>query len=612
MRSLISLAAVCVVSPAFAQDAAPAAVDVPVSEETLPEEGAEAVGTPVVAPPEVADTSALTAQIADLQARMVGLESVLADQRHDLTEVRLELLKQPDLRFELEGEYRSRGYVFHNLFEGQTRDARFMDHYLRVQPALNYRDLAKFKMELRGLNDVVWGDNQSLAATSLFANGPSSTNIEGQPQPTLELSRAWMEFSVPVGLLRVGRQPSHWGLGALANSGDGFDDAFGDNHHQTTFDRVMFATKPIAIAQTVMGRPQTDIPLFLAVGVDRLVEDPLTQYYGFTCSPGIADTDERYDVRCDANGDGLTDLDHGNTNDARTPDQRGSDWWADQNDDVGEMVYALIYKGEDLAYLGGHGDFTVGTYVVQRFQRESDSHVIIPDFYLDAHVDSWHLAFEGLGVFGQTRAITLPGAVNVGGDDPLQKTAAITSYLARFGYERPGWTATLEHGFASGDDNVSDVRFTGRPMAPDLRVGLLLYPEIVSRVTSGLWTDDARGLWSNGGVYNSRYFFPMVTYSPLDNWNLQAAFLAAMPHKPDGRFIKCAPGDNVDCAQTDASSPLIGWETDFALKIRFHEHVLFSLESGYAHATDRLPLTSVGLNPTGNFFTFQSRIGFEF
>ena len=41
----------------------------------------------------------------------------------------------------------------------------------------------------------------------------------------------------PVGLLRFGRMPSHWGLGMVANSGDGYDSDW-----QTTVDRIMFVT----------------------------------------------------------------------------------------------------------------------------------------------------------------------------------------------------------------------------------------------------------------------------------------------------------------------------------------------------------------------------------
>jgi uncharacterized protein (TIGR04551 family) len=41
----------------------------------------------------------------------------------------------------------------------------------------------------------------------------------------------------PLGLLRFGRMPSHWGLGILANSGDGYD-----SDYASTADRIMFVT----------------------------------------------------------------------------------------------------------------------------------------------------------------------------------------------------------------------------------------------------------------------------------------------------------------------------------------------------------------------------------
>ena len=56
----------------------------------------------------------------------------------------------------------------------------------------------------------------------------------------------------------------------------------------------------------------------------------------------------------------------------------------------------------------------------------------------------------------------------------------------------------------------------------------------------------------------------------------------------------------------------IGTELDLAVKHRFHEHLLFSLEGGWARVTNRVPLKNVGLNPDGKFWTVQSRIAYEF
>ena len=54
---------------------------------------------------------------------------------------------------------------------------------------------------------------------------------------SIRVKRVWAEYMTPVGQLRFGRMPSHWGLGILANSGDGQDDDY-----QSTVDRIMFVT----------------------------------------------------------------------------------------------------------------------------------------------------------------------------------------------------------------------------------------------------------------------------------------------------------------------------------------------------------------------------------
>jgi hypothetical protein len=205
----------------------------------------------------------------------------------------------------------------------------------------------------------------------------------------------------------------------------------------------------------------------------------------------------------------------------------------------------------------------------------------------------------------------LPGAYNPDPEvDPLQKNAGIMGYVTRLGYVQPSWKLMIEHGYASGDQNVADADFTGRSLHPDHNVGLLLYEEVLARVTSQVWTETADGLWSKGGVYNSRYVFPTVTLNPLDNWELVSGFLMVWPDKADGGVIACLEGE--DCAQALATSAAIGWEADFGIHHSWHEYMRLALELGYAHATDRLPLATAGLNPEGNFFTLQSRIAWEF
>lgn len=55
---------------------------------------------------------------------------------------------------------------------------------------------------------------------------------------SIAVKRVWGEYMTPLGvLLRFGRQPNHWGLGMLHNSGDGHDSDW-----QSSVDRILFAT----------------------------------------------------------------------------------------------------------------------------------------------------------------------------------------------------------------------------------------------------------------------------------------------------------------------------------------------------------------------------------
>lgn len=545
-----------------------------------------------------------------------------------------------DLDFDIEGYYRARGYIFKNMFAAPLsgpaggrpdQDARFMQQRLRINPRIKYEELASFNFDVDVLDDVVWGDNAMGASTPLFAGEPSNTGIDGTETETFQLKRAWMEFTVPVGVVRVGRQASHWGTGILANHGDGFDDLFGENHYGSTYDRVLFATRPIALLQKLSGKPDSGVPLFLVLGVDRLVEESLDQYYGYKCTKRpegggwIKGEDDEYDDRCDLQDikgnpgrDGLTDQDHGYTEE-RDATVRGQDWWADQDDDVVEFIYALLYKGEDIDLLGSKGDFIFGMYSVNRKQVETQSQAWILDGYMKFLAHGILAEAEVVRITGETNAIALPGSIDESGgnQNPLHKTANIWGYLARLGYQQADFKAVFETGYASGDDDVTDDDFTGRPLNADHNVGLLLYEEILSRVTAQNWTTGAQGLWSKGGVYNSRYIYPSFTFRPMEGWEINMAYLLAWPDRPDGVNILCAEtdtikGEKLECAKYEATDQHLGWEVDVGVKHRFHKHVLFALEGAYARTSDRIPLEAAGLNQAGKFFTLQSRVAFEF
>jgi uncharacterized protein (TIGR04551 family) len=74
---------------------------------------------------------------------------------------------------------------------------------------------------------------------------------------SIVVKRVWAEWVTPVGQLRFGRMPNHWGLGMVYNSGDGRDDDY-----QSTIDR----------AQVTSGVKSLD--LYASAAIDFPYEGP--------------------------------------------------------------------------------------------------------------------------------------------------------------------------------------------------------------------------------------------------------------------------------------------------------------------------------------------------
>ena len=66
--------------------------------------------------------------------------------------------------------------------------------------------------------------------------GPPTAGVNGY-RNSIDVTRAWAEYLTPLGQIRFGRMPSHWGLGMLVNSGDGID-----HDYQSNADRIMFVS----------------------------------------------------------------------------------------------------------------------------------------------------------------------------------------------------------------------------------------------------------------------------------------------------------------------------------------------------------------------------------
>jgi uncharacterized protein (TIGR04551 family) len=181
---------------------------------------------------------------------------------------------------ELHGYLRTRGELFHNFSLGLGRVWPFpLDHSyadiessqlkslalcpndpngrctdnsqafgnmrFRLSPELHISDNLRVLAQIDALDNLILGSTPDSyangGATNPLANSPINSTTQGPPtsginsvRNSVDVKRAWAEYATPLGQVRFGRMPAHWGMGMLFNAGEGLD-----QDYQTTFDRIM-------------------------------------------------------------------------------------------------------------------------------------------------------------------------------------------------------------------------------------------------------------------------------------------------------------------------------------------------------------------------------------
>lgn len=126
----------------------------------------------------------------------------------------------------------------------------------RITPQLLVSDNLRVISQIDMLDNLVLGSTPEGYSNSPSDRGyqvnprdgyaPTSLDTRTQAPPSnggnsttdsIVVKRAWAEYSTPMGQLKFGRMPSHWGLGIFQNAGDGYDDDY-----QSTVDRLAFVT----------------------------------------------------------------------------------------------------------------------------------------------------------------------------------------------------------------------------------------------------------------------------------------------------------------------------------------------------------------------------------
>lgn len=170
----------------------------------------------------------------------------------------------------------------------------------RLNPELHVSDNVRVLSQIDILDNVVMGSTpegyglspaqgggyQVLPRGGYLPNGyldftqtPPTSGVNSL-QDSVSVKRAWGEYTTPLGEVRFGRMPHHWGLGMLFNSGDGYDDDV-----QSTVDRLMVASGIKLIDLTIAGMwdfphegPTTGVPIAGSEQYDRAELDDVSQY----------------------------------------------------------------------------------------------------------------------------------------------------------------------------------------------------------------------------------------------------------------------------------------------------------------------------------------------
>jgi len=170
----------------------------------------------------------------------------------------------------------------------------------RLDPELHISDNLRVISQIDLLDNLVLGSTPGGYSNTPGANGydvaarsgytPIGFNTTTTATPSsginslgdsIRVKRAWAEFATPVGELRFGRMPNHWGLGILNNAGNGYDD-----NYQSTVDRIQFTTgiKPLDLYVTGAwdfineGATSDNLGITRGQAYDVAQSDDVTQY----------------------------------------------------------------------------------------------------------------------------------------------------------------------------------------------------------------------------------------------------------------------------------------------------------------------------------------------
>jgi hypothetical protein len=394
-----------------------------------------------------------------------------------------------------------------------------------------------------------------------------------------QFKRFWAEWDSPVGLLRVGRQGSDWGLGMVVNNGNGFRNDWGDCYYGDNVDRVLFGTKPYSIFQYLVSK-------------EKPAKDPVTLAFAYDWHVARDSTlklapDKWVLPRASTGANQIVLYD--------TP----------ENDQAHQYVGAIQVDTTDY---GNTAPFKGGFYAARRYMEHQD--VLVPqnnkppeeflqvwvfDLYgsltlKPENLQGWQFFLEGeiAGITGETNFLVSRIVAEPGNPFPVS-TVTQLGWLLRGGVKYKKWFSMdlLNLGYASGDSNPFDDQVRNFKFHPDYNVGMILFEDLLANMSdasafNATTVFDEGGpvrtlgtdlIPNNGSVTNAFYVNPVLRAYPVEHLEAMLGLLWARTATnfvdPSIDFLYGGAWGQFNPLGASSSNHEYGWEIDFGVQYTF-------------------------------------------
>jgi len=408
----------------------------------------------------------------------------------------------------------------------------WLEHRLRLQPVLALSKTMAIRAEFDALSGLLGGDTTQVGGR--FLRDPQDTH---RGVSHFDLRHAYLDWTTPAGLVRLGQQGSDWGMGLLANAGaqSEIDESFSDRRFGDLVWRALWATRPARL----FSRAAWADALVLGLGADTVWRDANASF--------------------------------------------------EEGDRAYQGIVSLMWRTDTLM---------VGVYSALRRQTDREDAAYHDKAKLEANafdaLVKWNGRSEGApsGFGAMLEGVFISGHTTRTATELAKDGADIRSFAlaARGTWESDplGILVKLESGVASGDNNRSDGVLRHFTMNPDHKVGMLLFDEVLGRMYArsadnasdpALVAVPAKGvrfLPTNGAITNALYVNPIVRWRPRTFGDALGARIGvlwarAVADLVDPFASAQVGGYNRTFLGVQGGSRTLGWEFDGALDWTFGE-----------------------------------------